>query len=183
VPAISSTAFPPSTPATRPDLVRPRVNTPDVIVELTPEELDRCWGGSPLPHRSTSQLCVATAFTCRFHGPVPERQVLDIVTDRAQTAPSCATPLLRPSPHKSSRWCARPPKEPSGNSANNTCDACDQSRPSLGQEFPGLARSNATQMRTNSPTRGTEKRERPNRARFRMEAPITSRQNTFRRTP
>ncbi|PPJ25702.1 hydroxymethylglutaryl-CoA lyase [Nocardia nova] len=114
----------------RPDLVPPMANTLDVIGELTPEELERCWVWVATPRhvdkaaaagarnfqyclsvsdahnqanigRSTEdslaampraidvardidgriQLCLATAFTCPFNGPIPERSVLQIVTD------------------------------------------------------------------------------------------------------
>ncbi|WAM19431.1 hydroxymethylglutaryl-CoA lyase [Rhodococcus sp. JS3073] len=114
----------------RPDLVPPMANTLEVIAELTPEELARCWVWVATPRhvdkaaaagarnfqyclsasdahnqanigRSTDdsltamptaiettrevdgriQLCIATAFTCPFDGPVREQRVLDIVAD------------------------------------------------------------------------------------------------------
>nr|WP_271209349.1 hydroxymethylglutaryl-CoA lyase [Rhodococcus wratislaviensis]GLK33864.1 hydroxymethylglutaryl-CoA lyase [Rhodococcus wratislaviensis] len=114
----------------RPDLVPPMANTLEVIGELTPDELERCWVWVATPRhvekaaaagarnfqyclsasdahnranigrttdasldamptaiettRSVSgriQLCIATAFTCPFDGPIPLYRVLDIVTD------------------------------------------------------------------------------------------------------
>lgn len=114
----------------RADLVPPMANTLEVIAELTPDELERCWVWVATPRhvdkaaaagarnfqyclsasdshnranigRDTAasldampsairtardvggriQLCIATAFTCPFDGPVAEKRVLDIVTD------------------------------------------------------------------------------------------------------
>ncbi|MFG3522051.1 hydroxymethylglutaryl-CoA lyase [Nocardia nova] len=114
----------------RPDLVPSMADTLELIAELTPEELERCWVWVATPRhvakaaaagatrfqyclsasdahnranigrdtatsldafpealgaardvRGRIQLCIATAFTCPFEGPVPEQRVLDIVSD------------------------------------------------------------------------------------------------------
>ena len=128
----------------RPDLVPPLANTLEVVAELTPEELERCWlwvatprhvaravaagarnvqyclsvsdahnranigwdtGTSlaampealeiALPAGGHVQLCLATAFTCPFAGPVDPDRVLTIVedprTDGAEDVVLCDT--------------------------------------------------------------------------------------------
>ncbi|MGO4614921.1 hydroxymethylglutaryl-CoA lyase [Nocardia sp. 2YAB30] len=114
----------------RPDLVAPMANTMELVAELTPEELQRCWVWVATPRhveqaaaagvrnfqycfsvsdahnranigRDTEdsvavlpdavrlaravdgsiQLCLATAFTCPFDGPVDPERVLAIASD------------------------------------------------------------------------------------------------------
>ena len=115
----------------RPDLVPPMAGSLDIVAQLTPDELDRCWMWVATPRhvvkaaaagvrnfqyclsvsdahnranigRSTEdsvaampeaiaaakevggriQLCLATAFTCPFDGPVDPDRVRGIVADR-----------------------------------------------------------------------------------------------------
>lgn len=115
----------------RPDLVPPMAGSLDIVAQLTPEELDRCWVWVATPrhvvkaaaagvrnfqyclsvsdaHNKANigrlteasvaampeairaakdvggriQLCLATAFTCPFDGPVDPDRVRGIVADR-----------------------------------------------------------------------------------------------------
>ena len=125
----------------RPDLVPPMANTLDVVAELTPGELERCWIWVATPKnvaravdagvtrmqyclsvsdahnkanigRTTEasmnalpealdiaeaagaqlQLCLATAFTCPFDGPVDPERTLSLVTD--PRADRCAETVI-----------------------------------------------------------------------------------------